>query len=511
MIRSRRSFGSLPNPYKAAQRIRDNAGVPSTETVGPRYADADIGCDETVTFTERTGQTTISAITDLAALSPESGDGLTWETRYIIRNQSWTETASNNQCISWNDAGAADYFAEFVNCRTRGYVGGQIIRAAAVGTGKFKFTNWTCYWDDVTGNSTANTGLAFTVGTIATSLEFDRLKCGKTGGIAFTTSNTYTGTFWVHDSILDDSLGTWPGSNSAALKCNQAAGSGTIIFDHNRVRSINKDSFAFGIDLEDAPASLTITNNYWEGIGDNGVTFASGVVGGNASGAGPMTFKYNRTVDLNGYALYIQRANSHDVSYNDFGDTPANQRICYYSDTDVQNVRMHHNKATKTTGTANVAVNECFMAADCPSVEIDNNWVTQCTEDAFELVRPQAGCSIHDNVGDSVLGQVCDVFEPHAVSPAAASVYNIYGSVATLEGVSVGGGAHTVSIWNIHVASPQSTVRLNGAASNCTVYGPIANSGSGVLFDLGTGGSDYTGTGSTIGGVIGVESIPDGP
>ena len=197
------------------------------------------------------------------------------------------------------------------------------------------------------------------------------------------------------------------------------------------------------------------------------------------------------------------------ISYCEFNDNAAAKYQVLANDSanngNTDGFEVHHCKFTKTTGTG-VAGEECCESINTANAVFHDNWVTTCPEDAFEHVTPRTGCQVYDCVGDNVgavqAGQVVDFFNTHADDDQDFIVRNIYGSCSD-KGVIITNCAG-VTVSNVHIATTGPAVTLELTSTNCTLFGPFENAGSGVRYST---NANYDGTGSTIAGVIDINSI----
>jgi hypothetical protein len=177
-----------------------------------------------------------------------------------------------------------------------------------------------------------------------------------------------------------------------------------------------------------------------------------------------------------------------DIGYCDFLDNEGGTRLVRFNDS--RGGRVHHCKFTKTTGTYD-AGNECLEGFGCSDIVFDTDWVTTCTEDAFEHVNPRGGCVVHDCVGDDVAGQVVDYFGNDPDN--GGEIYDIFGTCHDVGVILT--DVDNLLVHDIHTNNLQGTwynVRLENRHSapglhptNCTILPPLpdaADSYQGAIF-----------------------------
>ncbi|MBZ0270252.1 hypothetical protein K8I85_19030 [bacterium] len=136
-----------------------------------------------------------------------------------------------------------------------------------------------------------------------------------------------------------------------------------------------------------------------------------------------LTFLYNRLAVERAAFFADSLLSDWEIAYNDFDDSGDGYRLCRLDNS--RDGTAHHNKFTKTKGSM-IAANECLEGFDCENVVFEYNWVTECTEDAYEFVRPRGGCIVRHCVGDNVRGQIVDYFGNHPEN--GGEIHHIYGT-----------------------------------------------------------------------------------
>lgn len=477
-----------------AQAIRDAAGVQSGETLGPRVATGHTG-----TLTNTDAIANISNATQAQAVFQDGGAGTIGDP-YLMENRLYDSSGgSTGQPINWTDA-TATYHLKAINCHFSGYSTATIMRMQNVpGTASIVFEN--CTFEYGTNSAAGTNGISILTSGAA-DITIDRCYMPSGGSNGVSIAGAWSGTLTVVDSKFTDET-AWTGAGTKAfIRQNATAGTvPTVDIDYCTFDGSSNDSMSYSFQpLRDSTA-FTVDNCLFIGGG------TSQTIGlGAATTAGVLNVTNCRF--SGGQAEYIEfnKADAHEISYCDFLDNATGNRQVYYADaaTDIDDIHVHHCKFTKPTGAA-AATNECLEAVAASNVIFNDNWVTICTEDAFELVQPRAGCEIYNCVGDNVPGQVVDIFEDHGSAPGGVKIYNIYGdgdigvdindraNTAVLDQISgifvdTTGGSNpivrlintAVAPANVHVMSPVWPVAKSGAAKSVAASGVM---GANVFFD----------------------------
>lgn len=476
-----------------AQSIRNLAGIPSTQTVGPRVADSLVGVDPTVTLTPHASNMLITNESHAQALASNPTGGQSAADPYIIENIDFNDTTTLG--FLWQDTTAFIYHIKLKNCAFSGTYSAASTRlncTNASNTGTLVYEN--CTFSGL--SATHMLGLAF-----QNDITYSKCLFSRSAGNIINLQ-VFAGSCIIEDCIANEAGGAWSGVNSV-MQDNTTTGTATYVMRYCKLVGTG-GTITYGC-RPIKGATMTVTNTLFSGL-DRGVGQSGSQV------AGVLTIKYCRFVDSAQEHILISDAAGHDISYCDFDDNAANERQVYYVDaaTNIDDVTVHHCKFTKTTGAA-VAGNECLEAIESSNVIFHDIYITTCPEDAVEHVRPRTGCQAYNIVGDNVVGQIVDIFDAHATAPGNDTiVHHVYGDCGDV-GVLVTGNI-TANVGNVHVNTTNDAVQLEQrdvlsatGPLNCTIYGPIENN-LGDRFGTVTG-TGALGTGNTITGVIGVTSV----
>jgi len=490
--------GNLPNYGALSQAIRGDAGIPSTETVGPR---------STPGLTDSTVLTTLGAQvwsqeSHVSALA-SSGGGQSAGDPYIITNTWFSDPVptSAGANINWADSDA-DYHIKFVNCRISGGTTEGIRNNTISGTGgSMVFENCEIY--PVAGSGAGWNGITH----FDSAQPFTIKKCYFKGAANAAVrigslDELHAGDYLVEDSKFDISEKDYESAGASPIYCVADTDDDPSVTIQYCEFDMTGATLNSTIRMSLVSAGYTIQNNIFTGCTKDIYIL-------NSDSPSPAIIRYNRFSSGVEEFINAGSCDGWEVSYCEFNDNTSNKRQVMFNDStdngNVDGVEVHHCKFTKTSGTgvAGDEVLESFNGANCV---FHDNWTTTCPEDAYEHVTPRAGCSVYDSVADNCgtagNGQIVDIFENHADDPGDTVVRNIYGDCSNV-GVSVT-DCNGVRVSNVHVACPVASVSLILDADACTLYGPFENAGAGVRYVT---NANYTGTASTIAGVIGVNSI----
>lgn len=480
-----------------AQNIRNRAGVPDTQIVGPRYADALIGVDESVGLTQKDAFAAADGQTaTVFAAQADSGSG-TANDPYIIENKLFDSNVDGaNQAINWTDdlGNDADSHMLVRNCKFVDYPTVGMLRCQALGSGSITFQN-----------CTATGGLLFgfgaTVINASVSITYDRCRCDELNGATYKTNNNTTSTLIITDCIITSA--TSSANTPTGIELNSTSGTDDVTIQYCRFDGTTND-MNYAIRPRRSTGTFNVYNNYFLSCG---VAGSSGAIrAGGAFSGGPLVMKYCRFDKSLGEHAQFEIADGHEVSYCDFLEQASGKRGLVYNDTgttNIDDIEVHHCYFSTPIKTQSTEEN-CFFI-ECSNVICHDNWANTTSEDAFEAVRPRTGgAQFYNLVGDNVGLQIVNVFQSHATAAGDDTmVHHIYGDCVT-EGVALE-DQQTGTVANVHVSTTDAAVALQdnaGTCDDCRIYGPITNNGGGLLAQ-----DETAGTGNTISGVIGVTSI----
>lgn len=448
------------NPLEDAQFIRDNAGVPKNEITGVQN-DKKPGIEG---FMEDSERIEILSYND-AESKCSSGSG-TRKDPFIIENK-----RLNNSENSQNPAGiyifdlVGNYNIHIKNCEISGYNYGQIyinIGADVI------ISNCNIYTKDY-GIIQKNGNLE------VLETHFSGL---EKGGIS--ASSGQRNSLVVRNSLFNSHSGDW-GNYSKGIFTN---GTGLVSISYSCVENVDSLTFIYIFKT----TRLIFRNCYINNIsialyrGNDALGFIS-----DNSDIRFLEIKntYSTSISLLGESNL-------EISYCSVSNSAPNNRLILISNSDhnlPENIRVHHCKFTDSVGSHNVR-NECVEVFCGKNIEFDHNWVTQCSEDAYELAYPQKGCSIHHNVGDNVSGQIVDIYLTCAnlsnpFSPGGyvgTYIHHIYGNSINDCAVRIT-DADGVVIHDIYakcgaifsVILEQRHGEIGKTPANCKIFEPIVN------------------------------------
>ena len=479
--------GPLPNYNVIAKSIRDAAGIPSSETTGYRETPGLTGA----TLTDKNGSGTLASAAGVAGAA-DGGTGTSADP-YLFSNYRFDNSEGIPTCF--NFTGSDTYTVKFVNCWFSGYDTGGIATSATNNT--IIAENCLFTYDDGTGDpSDANTSHVMTN---AGSSDIILNACAATsGGRAFARGLNFAGTITLNDCLMDDTDASWTGI-AALFECSSDA---TYTANYCTVNSTN-GSLDFTVRILSA-STVVLNNCDIDGNGNDGGAWVGVVSAGTI--AADITIQY---CDFSGNAntgISIVTCGTVDIGYCDMATTTNNRQVYFNgtSNLDFTSGRVHH---CKLTGTGS---SELLYSLQAENITFDENYAVSTGEDAFEHVRSRPGNQVLNSVCDSAVGQIVDIFDVHATDPGTAIVRGIYGACQDV-GVIVTGN-NTAHVSNIHIETASDAVALEQrdvlsatGPTNCRIFGPIENS-LGDKFGTITG-TGALGTGNTIGGVVGVNSI----
>lgn len=486
----------LPDYYAIAQAIRNNAGIPATETVGVRGTP---GLTSLGALVDKDG----ASLANAAAVASYSDSGAgTANDPYIIENKRYdnSETLTVALLLSGTDV----YHVTIRNCWFSGYDIASVRLASTnniVNIDQCLFT-----YDDTTGDPAD--AVTAHVATNGGDCVLNMTNCLSTSGgrSFFRTLGAFSGTINITDSRADDSGAAWTGATTVSSFCESSSSSVcTTNISYCEVDSTANDSIGNFCRIATA-GTTNVSNCDINGTGGSGAGY-------NVPATGTLAIDgdiiYSRFRNQTNQSINVTSCDGLNISYCDFDDSAVNKRHIYFNgtlDLVMDNVEIDHCKLTSSVG-ANA---ECIYMLRTINSNVHDNWVPGCSDDAYEFTENQTGCTISDCVGDGVAGQMVDQFNVHATVPGTLIVKNIYGSCGS-SGVLVTGPV-TADVSIIYIDTPGNAVTLEQrdalsatGPSNCVIYGPIEN-GTGANFGTAVG-TGALGTGNTIGGVVGVDSI----
>lgn len=371
-----------------AQDVRDGAGVQEGETVGPHVgvipgAPAGIALTPSPTLT-------IESRADAQSLST-SGDGSA-ETPFVIDGLS-IDAAADSAAFGfrWNDVDA-DYFITLRNSE----VTGASTALVFLSTGsRLEIANTTL--------ALGAEGVRVARGSLEiAACRFD----GLAGDGIRTVGADDPIEVELRDCEFSDSLGPWSGDSKGIQSTSQS-------------RNVRIDVSHTAFDAASLDTGVRTWRDAQYVIANCSFSGRLGIRGGTEDVRGLVVKNCIFRVRQN--AIRGELFVDFEIAHCDFRDNEAGSRIVRFDDCDTG--RVHHCKFTKTTGEG--PGNECLETFDSRDVEFDHNWVTTCSEDAFEHVRPRGHCSVHHCVGDSVALQIVDYFGHHPDN--GGSVHHIWG------------------------------------------------------------------------------------
>lgn len=451
---------NIYDPVIAAQIIRDNAGVPANETVGIRNG-KNPGCEGILSDSERI---LILSESDAQSLST-FGTG-TKTNPYVIDNLKLdnSESSTERAGIYINDPNCL-YYLKIDNCYISGYQNEQIY--VNFGT-KVKISN--CTFTSGEFGIVCKGGNLFIYETLISGFQ--------KGGIKSSASEKEE--IFIRDTQFDNSVGSW-GSNSRAISME---GTGCLSLKYVEINNVNETDFLYIYKT----TKIIFTNCY--------INNCSSALLLNSSSKGFLdstsTIKYLDIRNTSDDSIHLQTGSGIEISYCNLRDSAPLKRLIIfnrYSTKIPKNIRVHHCKFTDKSNSGRPG-DECLEAWYGKNIEFDHNWITECSEDGFELAYPNTGCSIHDNVGDNVRKQIVDIYKTvgNIEHPSSLGgnvntyIHHIYGNsirdvavrVTDANGVIVhdiygeSGGGPTVCLEQRHG-------EIGTTPANCRILGPITN------------------------------------
>lgn len=451
---------NIYDPDIAAQIIRDNAGVPANETVGIRNG-KNPGCEGILNDSERI---LILSESDAQSLST-SGIG-TKTNPYVIDNLKLdnSESSTERAGIYINDPNCL-YYLKIDNCYISGYQSEQIY--INFGTG-VKISNCT-----------------FTSGEFGIVCEGGSLFIDETlisgfqkGGIKSSASEKEE--IFIRNTQFDNSVGSW-GSNSRAISME---GTGYLNLKYVEINNVNETDFLYIY----ITTKIIFTNCYINNC-SSALLLDSSSEGFLDSAS---TIKYLDIHNTSDDSIHLNTGSGIEISHCNLRDSAPLKRLIIFNRNGAKmpkNIRVHHCKFTDKSNSGRPR-DECLEAWYGENIEFDHNWITECSEDGFELAYPNTGCSIHDNVGDNVRKQIVDIYKTfgNITHPSSLGgnvntyIHHIYGNsirdvavrVTDANGVIVhdiygeSGGGPTVCLEQRHG-------EIGTTPANCRILGSITN------------------------------------
>ena len=392
----------------------------------------------------------------------------------MIRDRDLSNDESSGIGINIDDDGAS-YYIDVVNCRVRGYTSEQL-RTSSGSRVRFRDCK---VWD-------ASTDLCRQDG--SGDVIFERCLFAGSGSRVV---DQRSGSITFRSCRFDQSQSS--GRYQAVQTNSRNAGSVTI--EHCRFVGVGAVNMRFDRDR------TVIENCLFEQAGIMG-RFPDERLSN-------LTIRYCRVDDAPGNSLTVSAYSNVEVAHCYFNDNAAGSRVVRFQNAggggDVRDARVHHCKFTKTTGSG--AGDECLeVFPGGADIEFDYNWVTECTEDAYEAAYARSNIHIHHCVADNCSGQIVDFFNgwgddgvdpSDGGGPISSRTDHIYGDTAS-QAVLIT-DCDDVTVHDIYARCNRGVVleQNNGSAgstpSNCTINGPLPLSEvtSVAIFDtIGSIGSD---------------------
>ena len=495
-----------PYPYAVlAQAIRDAAGIPSTETVGPRIATGLTG----VALVDEVGVSTVIAaestlVTYLGTLtSTGSGSGTAGDP-YLIENVRYNNSETRPRAFEFTSSDT--YVIKFVNCWFSGY---DISCVRATGATNITIIAENCLftYDDTTGDPSDTATSQVSVSGGDAVININACACTSSGISFFRALGTYTGTTTLTDCLIDDSGAAWTAATTSAV---QQSGTGldTIIMQNCTVDGSTNTTLTYGYFLASSHNVVGTFNIY--NCLFNATARAAAGTGVQVSSAGTIAhtgnIKYNRFTNQVRESINMVTCDGMTIEYNDFQDSALDFKHVHLNGSagyDIDNVQINNNEAASTGGTSA----ECFYFYRTLGVICEYNYVSTCSNDCYEFVEPQPGGICRHNVGNApeTDGAVCDMFNEHATNAGALTIHNIFGTSAgvgvSLDGRTTGDTVSAIFVDTTSGTLPIVELRNTGTApANNTIMSPMganALAGSGVNVDT----SGVMGANNTFNGV----------
>ncbi|MEZ5063877.1 MAG: hypothetical protein R3B81_04040 [bacterium] len=377
-----------------------------------------------------------------------TGDG-TVDAPYVIRDRSIDGTSTNASfAFRWNDPDAT-YFVQLENVRLRGASVAQIYAATS--------TRLVVRQVEISGGGAPGAGASVARGearferTLFSDLQNDGIQTVGSGSPVRCEAT---------DCRFADDLGPW-GSGANGIQGESRASAASV-----QVAWCEFDSASLA-------AGIRTWRNAEYRVANSSLRCDTGIRGGAEAVS-------NLEVVQCGFetvheAVWGEQFVDWTIAYCDFRDNAAGSRLVRLENCGAG--RAHHNKFTKTTGEG--PGNECLESFDSRDVVFDYNWVTTCTEDAFEHVRPRGHCVVSRSVGDDVALQIVDFFGNDPEN--GGEISHIYGNCGDV-GVLVT-DVDNISVHDIHTdnsAGRWSNVTLEQRhtepgthPAGCTVRSPL--------------------------------------
>ncbi len=394
------------NPIEDAQLIRDNAGVPKNETVGVEKGKKP-GVNGSLDDSDR-----IVILTYSDAESKSSSGSGTKENPFIIKDKRLdnSETSQDPAGIYILDPDA-DYYIHIDNCEIFGYKNEQIY--VNIGT-EVIISNCTIYSNDYGVHQEGGDLKIF-------EAHFSGL--GSGGILASSEKNN---SLIVRNSQFNSDLDQW-GVNSKGIYSN---GTGVINITYTSV--YDADSLDFVYIFKDT--KLIFSNCYLINV-SRALYRSNMAIGFISQGS---IIKYLEISNTKSTSINLLGESNLEISYCTISNSAPDERLILISISDEnlpENISVHHCKFTDSVGYGGPG-DECLEAFFGKNIEFHHNWVTECTEDAFELAYPRTGCLIYSNVGDNVERQIVDIYQAYGNESdmvshggfAGVYIHHIYGN-----------------------------------------------------------------------------------
>ncbi len=396
----------MSNPIEDAQFIRDNAGVPKNETVGIENGKKP-GVEGSLDDSDR-----IVILNYSDAESESSSGSGTKDDPFVIKDKR-LDNSENSQ----DPAGIyildldGDYYIHIDNCEISGYIDEQIY--VNIGT-EVTISNSTIYSNGYGVHQRGGDLKIF-------ETHFSGL--GRGGIISSSKKNN---SLIVRNSLFNSDLDQW-GINSKGIYSN---GTGVINITYTSVS--DAESLDFVYIFKDT--KLIFTNCYLINVlralirSNKAIGFLSQ----------DSIIKYLKISKTKSTSIYLLGESNLEISYSTISNSAPGERLILLSNSDEnlpENISVHHVKFTDSVGFGGPG-DECLEAFFGKNIEFHDNWVTECTEDAFEFAYPRIGGLIYNNVGDNVERQIVDIYQAYGNESdmvshggfVGAYIHHIYGN-----------------------------------------------------------------------------------
>ncbi|MFX1573978.1 MAG: right-handed parallel beta-helix repeat-containing protein [Promethearchaeota archaeon] len=375
------STTSESNLEEEAQYIRDHAGVPVNETVGIMN-NKESGFKGHL---EEAYRIEILSYEDAKSIA-SSGSGAA-EDPFIIEGKRFnnSENSFESAGIYINDPDG-NYFININNCEIYGYQDEQIYLNLGA---KMSISNSKIY--------SKGFGIVQKGGDLEIlETHFSGL---EKGGIL--ASSDQKSKLIIMNSLFDSESNEW-GISSKGIYTD---GTGLVNISFSTVKNANSLEFIYIY----KSSKLIFSNCYIDNISK--ALFRGNKAEGFISK--DSIIKYLQISNTSHNSIYLQGESDLEISFCTIKNSAPDKRLILILNSNNEfphDIVIHHCKFTDSIGSGKPG-NECLEVFYGKNIEFHHNWVTECTEDAYELVSPQIGCSIHENVGDNVQKQIVDIYQ----------------------------------------------------------------------------------------------------